>query len=168
MLLWSSNRTVSRTIHNMSVFNISFCRLTPTEIDEQVKERKILPSLKSRPDEFHDRMLKYVYPGLEGSNHGQLIFYYTLLQGCGDQDKITPETHLRLLKKIKPAAPGMFCFWAHICSGPIFTGFLSFFLLIDQKYQEKYFSGTAILFGPAIWSEPCCGWLVGRLWRSRA
>ena len=94
--------------HIFYFIDIYSCRLPPTEIDEQVKERKILPSLKSRPDEFHDRMLKYVYPSLEGTHHGQLIFYYTLLQGCGDQDKISPETHLRLLKKIKPAAPGMF------------------------------------------------------------
>ncbi len=73
-----------------------------------MNKRNILPTLKRKPEQFHARMQQYVYPGLEGTNHGQLIYYYSLLQGCGDSDHVTPDAHLRLLKKIKPAAPGEF------------------------------------------------------------
>ena len=81
-------------------------RLKTSEIEEAVNDRTILSTLKQRPAEFHSRMFKYVYPGLDGSQHNQLIYFYTLLQGCGEDDLITPDTHIKLLKKIKSAAGG--------------------------------------------------------------
>ncbi len=51
-------------------------------------------------------MSQYVYPGLEGANHAQLVYYYSLLQGCGEAERVSPDAHLKLLRKIKAAAPG--------------------------------------------------------------
>ena len=90
---------------SFSIVGFGF-RLKTSEIEKAVNNRTILSTLKQRPAEFHSRMFKYVYPGLNGTEHNQLIYFYALLQGCGEDDPITPDTHLKLLKKIKTAAGG--------------------------------------------------------------
>ncbi|XP_038071968.1 neuroblastoma-amplified sequence-like, partial [Patiria miniata] len=83
--------------------------LTP-KLKEYVASLNILPTLASQPADFYDRLNLYVFPTIEGSDHNRLIYYYTLLQSCGSKVKgglVTPEVHIKSLKKLKAAAPGL-------------------------------------------------------------
>jgi len=48
-----------------------------------------------------------VYPLINGTDHERLLCYYTLLGDCkADDDPVSPQTHVKLLKKLKTAAGG--------------------------------------------------------------
>ena len=55
-------------------------------------------------------MLKYVYPAIAGSDLSRLLLYYSLLESCDCAQYITaamkPDTHVKLLKKLKAVASG--------------------------------------------------------------
>ncbi|CAG2205931.1 NBAS [Mytilus edulis] len=76
------------------------------EIEERVKNKNIVPTLISQPEEFAERMRTSIYPDLDGTDHTTLIYYFTLLAGVGDvkQGGITADNHLKLLKKLKGVA----------------------------------------------------------------
>ncbi|MCJ8750035.1 hypothetical protein PDJAM_G00194480 [Pangasius djambal] len=57
-------------------------------------------------------MSKYVYPGIAGVDLQRLLYYYTLLESCSCTDYLpsstmTPDTHVKLLKKLKAVANGL-------------------------------------------------------------
>ncbi|XP_072498758.1 NBAS subunit of NRZ tethering complex [Notamacropus eugenii] len=85
--------------------------LSTTEIDGRAQALGLLETLKADPDLFHERMAKYVYPGIGGTDHERLLYFFSLLVACGcavfGKRAITPDTHVRLLKKLKVVASGL-------------------------------------------------------------
>lgn len=81
-----------------------------------MNQLNILPTLRSQPADFYIRMQTYVYPGLEGTDHDRLLYYYTLLEGCDAEETGNAEMHLRLMKKIKVSAPGVTLKLMFLCS----------------------------------------------------
>lgn len=56
-------------------------------------------------------MSKYVLPSVEGSDLSRLLYYYTLLDAAGCRPymaavAITPDSHIKLLKKLRAVASG--------------------------------------------------------------
>jgi hypothetical protein len=91
--------------------------LSTDEIEKHVQEIGILSELtsnemQSAADNFVTRMYSNVYPLISGTDHERLLYYYTLLADCTvKDDAITPQTHIRLLKKLKSAAAGKMKFF---------------------------------------------------------
>ena len=54
-------------------------RLSTEELEKRVTSLDILPTLKSKPEEFCKRLQAYIYPTLEGCDHARLLYYYTIL-----------------------------------------------------------------------------------------
>ncbi|XP_064002508.1 NBAS subunit of NRZ tethering complex isoform X2 [Pogoniulus pusillus] len=85
--------------------------LSTLEIEERAKSLGLFETLKTNPESLHERMVKYVYPSIEGRDHQRLLYYFTLLESCGCSEvvkhAIKPESHIRLLKKFKAVAPGL-------------------------------------------------------------
>lgn len=92
------------------MLDINIFSLAIEEIEERVKNKNIVPTLISQPEEFAERMRTSIYPDLDGTDHTTLIYYFTLLAGVGDvkQGGITADNHLKLLKKLKGVAIGKF------------------------------------------------------------
>ncbi|KAG2468231.1 NBAS protein, partial [Polypterus senegalus] len=90
---------------------LGLAELSTTEIEDRIQGLGLLQILKSNPENFHDHMTKYVYPSIEGTDHLRLLYYFTLLEKCDCSDlvknRIKPETHIRLLKKLKAVATGL-------------------------------------------------------------
>ena len=88
------------------------CSLSTEQIEKRVQEIGILSELTANEtpaagENFIMRMRRNVYPLISGTDHERLMYYYALLAGCAvKDDPITPQTHIRLLKKLKSAAPG--------------------------------------------------------------
>jgi hypothetical protein len=78
--------------------------LQTEDIQSRITQLGILPTLQADGQAFCDRMERYVYPGIAGTDHDRLTLYYSLLEDCGQPG---PNVHIKLLKKIKYAAPGM-------------------------------------------------------------
>ncbi|NXY05652.1 NBAS protein, partial [Pteruthius melanotis] len=85
--------------------------LSTLEIEERAQSLGLFETLKTSPESFHEHMIKYVYPSIEGQDHQRLLYYFTLLENCGCSEVVNhtlkPETHIRLLKKFKAVAPGL-------------------------------------------------------------
>ncbi|XP_050807603.1 NBAS subunit of NRZ tethering complex [Gopherus flavomarginatus] len=85
--------------------------LSAGEIEDRAQSLGLFETLKTNPEALHEHMAKYVYPGIEGTDHKQLLYYFTLLENCGCSEfvkhAIKPETHIRLLKKFKAVAPDL-------------------------------------------------------------
>ncbi|NXY87208.1 NBAS protein, partial [Alcedo cyanopectus] len=85
--------------------------LSTVEIEERAQSLALFETLKSSPEMFQEHMVKYVYPSIEGRDHQRLLYYFTLLDLCGcsggGKDALSPETHIRLLRKFKAVAPGL-------------------------------------------------------------
>ncbi|XP_077988543.1 NBAS subunit of NRZ tethering complex-like [Glandiceps talaboti] len=84
--------------------------LPTKEIEERVKLIGFLPSLVSQSADFYKRAKTYILPSISGTDHTRLIYYYTLLDSCSNGDVselMKPDVHLKLLKKIKSAVPGL-------------------------------------------------------------
>ncbi|XP_060044395.1 NBAS subunit of NRZ tethering complex [Erinaceus europaeus] len=85
--------------------------LTTVEIGNRAQGLRLLETLQTDPEAFQRHMAKYVYPAIGGVDHERLLYYFSLLQhcGCADAEKhtIKPETHIRLLKKLKAVASGL-------------------------------------------------------------
>lgn len=89
-------------------FDIYF-RLIIEAVEERVGKMNILPVLTSNMSEFATRMHTYVYPTIADNDHDSLTFYYKLLCGCEGMPingGLSPDAHVKLLKKIKPVAEG--------------------------------------------------------------
>ncbi|XP_048583516.1 NBAS subunit of NRZ tethering complex isoform X2 [Nematostella vectensis] len=86
--------------------------LATKEIQERVNKTDIMTTLLQDAPKMYERMRDCVYPTIDGGMHARLIYYYMLLQQCQEKDTglvdgIDASTHLKLLKKIKSAAPGL-------------------------------------------------------------
>ncbi|XP_071999707.1 NBAS subunit of NRZ tethering complex isoform X2 [Engystomops pustulosus] len=85
--------------------------LSTTEIEERAKSLGLFETLKSNPEAFYEHMAKYVYPTIEGRDHQRLLYYFTLLENCGCSQYIPhlikPDSHIKLLKKLKAVASGL-------------------------------------------------------------
>ncbi|XP_072107378.1 NBAS subunit of NRZ tethering complex isoform X1 [Mobula birostris] len=85
--------------------------LSTTEIESRVLILNLFDVLKSKPEAFHEHMTKYVYPAIDGMDHIRLLYYFTLLESCGCAElmkqPIKPDTHIKLLKKLKVIAPDL-------------------------------------------------------------
>ncbi|XP_022250297.1 neuroblastoma-amplified sequence-like [Limulus polyphemus] len=89
-------------------FLFSDTSLTTLELENRVKELRMHETLTSQPEKMCERLQEYVYPNIDGTDHSRLVFYYSLLEECGDIEdchKITPSSHLKTLKKLKSACP---------------------------------------------------------------
>ncbi|XP_069462044.1 NBAS subunit of NRZ tethering complex isoform X2 [Ambystoma mexicanum] len=85
--------------------------LSTAEIEERARLLCLFETLKSNPLAFHEHMAKYVYPSIESRDLPRLLYYFSLLESCGGahfvKHAIKPDTHLKLLKKLKAIAPGL-------------------------------------------------------------
>ncbi|XP_069584214.1 NBAS subunit of NRZ tethering complex [Ranitomeya imitator] len=85
--------------------------LSTTEIENRAKSLGLYDTLKASPEAFYEHMAKYVYPTIEGRDHQRLLYYFTLLENCGCSPYIKhiikPDSHIKLLKKLKAVASGL-------------------------------------------------------------
>eukprot|EP00057_Strongylocentrotus_purpuratus_P023613 XP_011678087.1 PREDICTED: neuroblastoma-amplified sequence [Strongylocentrotus purpuratus] len=91
-------------------FLFSESGLSTAAIEARSHQLDLVATLLERPDNFCERMETCIYPTIEGSDHQRLIYYFTLLHKSGAEVKgqvITPDMHVKLLKKIKAAASSL-------------------------------------------------------------
>ncbi|XP_066242241.1 NBAS subunit of NRZ tethering complex [Saccopteryx leptura] len=92
-------------------FLFSDSGLSTAEIESRAQALHLFEILKTDPEAFHKHMVKYIYPTIGGFDHDRLLYYFTLLGSCSCADvgrcTIKPETHVRLLKKLKVVASGL-------------------------------------------------------------
>lgn len=85
--------------------------LSTVEIEERARILCLFETLKSNPVAFYEHMAKYVYPSIESRDLQRMLYYYSLLESCGCahlvKKAIKPDTHVKLLKKLKAVAPGL-------------------------------------------------------------
>ncbi|KAM9497126.1 NBAS subunit of NRZ tethering complex isoform 1-T1 [Clarias gariepinus] len=86
--------------------------LSTKEIETRSESLGLFQTLKTDPLSFYSHMSKYVYPGIAGVDLQRLLYYYTLLESCSCTDYLpssamTPDTHIKLLKKLKAVASGL-------------------------------------------------------------
>lgn len=93
-----------------AVFGFYASRLSTKDIESRSEALGLFQTLRSDPPAFYDHMSKYVYPSIAGTDLLRLLYYFSLLEDCGCaelvQTAIKPETHIRLLKKLKAVATG--------------------------------------------------------------
>ncbi|XP_041831827.1 neuroblastoma-amplified sequence isoform X2 [Melanotaenia boesemani] len=85
--------------------------LSTKDIESRSDSLGLFETLKCDPEAFHSHMAKYVYPTVEGTDLGRLLYYYTLLDAAGCQPYVTttikPDSHVKLLKKLRAVANGV-------------------------------------------------------------
>ncbi|XP_061097581.1 NBAS subunit of NRZ tethering complex [Conger conger] len=85
--------------------------LSTKDIASRSEALGLFETLRGDPSAFYDHMTKYVYPSVAGTDLPRLLFFFTLLEECGCAElvraSIKPETHVRLLKKLKAVATGL-------------------------------------------------------------
>ncbi|KAJ8355654.1 hypothetical protein SKAU_G00184480 [Synaphobranchus kaupii] len=85
--------------------------LSTKDIERRTEALGLFETLRSDPGAFYDHMTKYVYPSIAGTDLLRLLYYFTLLEACGCAElvhtAIKPETHIKLLKKLKAVATGL-------------------------------------------------------------
>uniref|UniRef100_A0A3Q3DDB3 NBAS subunit of NRZ tethering complex n=1 Tax=Hippocampus comes TaxID=109280 RepID=A0A3Q3DDB3_HIPCM len=86
--------------------------LSTKDIESRSESLGLLATLKSDPQSFYGHMSKYVLPSVEGSDLSRLLYYYTLLDAAGCRPymaavAITPDSHIKLLKKLRAVASGL-------------------------------------------------------------
>uniref|UniRef100_A0A8K9X841 NBAS subunit of NRZ tethering complex n=1 Tax=Oncorhynchus mykiss TaxID=8022 RepID=A0A8K9X841_ONCMY len=84
--------------------------LSTKDIEGRVDTLALFDSLKSEPESFHSHMSKYVLTSVEGTDLPRLLYYYTLLEECCGSycsSVITPDTHIKLLKKLRSVTTGL-------------------------------------------------------------
>uniref|UniRef100_A0A8C7Z0K7 NBAS subunit of NRZ tethering complex n=1 Tax=Oryzias sinensis TaxID=183150 RepID=A0A8C7Z0K7_9TELE len=85
--------------------------LSTKEIEARSDSLRLFETLKSDPEAFHSHMTKYVFPTVEGTDLGRLLYYYTLLDTAGCEPyvlaTIKPNSHVKLLKKLRVVANGV-------------------------------------------------------------
>ncbi|KAM3602383.1 uncharacterized protein V6R79_003119 [Siganus canaliculatus] len=85
--------------------------LSTKDIECRSDSLGLFSTLKGNPQAFYSHMTKYVLPTVEGTDHGRLLYYYTLLDVAGCEPYVTttikPESHVKLLKKLRAVAGGL-------------------------------------------------------------
>jgi WD40 repeat protein len=107
--------------YNIPLFDVLFChlswlitksRMSVSVVEQRLQSLNVLPELLKEPEKFADCLRVKVYPELPGSNLNGLLCYYTLLlqcieHGARDENPVTVETHIKLLKRLKQAVSGL-------------------------------------------------------------
>uniref|UniRef100_A0A8C6U129 NBAS subunit of NRZ tethering complex n=1 Tax=Neogobius melanostomus TaxID=47308 RepID=A0A8C6U129_9GOBI len=97
--------------HLEFLFTDSGYVLSTKDIESRSGSLGLFDTLKSDPEAFHSHMNKYVLPSVEGTDMGRLLYYYTLLDAAGCQPYVStiikPESHVKLLKKLRAVASGL-------------------------------------------------------------
>ncbi|TDH00309.1 hypothetical protein EPR50_G00187270 [Perca flavescens] len=85
--------------------------LSTKDIESRSESLGLFDTLKCNPEAFCSHMTKYVLPTVEGSDQDRLLYYYTLLDTAGCEPYVTttikPESHVKLLKKLRAVANGL-------------------------------------------------------------
>ncbi|BFY98427.1 hypothetical protein BsWGS_01467 [Bradybaena similaris] len=83
--------------------------LSTEELQTRVNKLDVLSTLKERSSEFTQRMMSHIYPTLAGTDMRGLAYFFSLLETCEDKVLcgLTPADHAALLRKLKPACPGL-------------------------------------------------------------
>uniref|UniRef100_A0A3Q1FX53 NBAS subunit of NRZ tethering complex n=1 Tax=Acanthochromis polyacanthus TaxID=80966 RepID=A0A3Q1FX53_9TELE len=85
--------------------------LSTKDIEARSESLGLFETLKVDPQSFYSHMTKYVLPTVAGSDLSRLLYYYTLLDAAGCEPfvsaAIKPESHVKLLKKLKAVASGL-------------------------------------------------------------
>lgn len=84
--------------------------LSTKDIEARSDHLKLFETLKCNPEDFYSHMNKYVLPSIEGSDLGRLLYYHTLIDAAGCEPYVTttikPDSHIKLLKKLRAVANG--------------------------------------------------------------
>ncbi|XP_008284404.1 NBAS subunit of NRZ tethering complex [Stegastes partitus] len=85
--------------------------LSTKDIEARSDSLRLFETLRGDPQAFYGHMTKYVLPTVEGSDLSRLLYYYTLLDAAGCEPfvgaAIKPESHVKLLKKLRAVAGGL-------------------------------------------------------------
>ncbi|XP_041814881.1 neuroblastoma-amplified sequence [Chelmon rostratus] len=85
--------------------------LSTKDIESRSESLGLFDTLKCNPRAFYSHMTKYVLPTVEGTDQGRLLYYYTLLDAAGCEPYVTttikPDSHVKLLKKLRAVASGL-------------------------------------------------------------
>uniref|UniRef100_A0A671WAL4 NBAS subunit of NRZ tethering complex n=1 Tax=Sparus aurata TaxID=8175 RepID=A0A671WAL4_SPAAU len=85
--------------------------LSTKDIESRSESLGLFDTLKCNPQAFYRHMTKYVLPTVEGTDQARLLYYYTLLDAAGCEPFVTtiikPESHVKLLKKLRAVASGL-------------------------------------------------------------
>uniref|UniRef100_A0A674NUU7 NBAS subunit of NRZ tethering complex n=1 Tax=Takifugu rubripes TaxID=31033 RepID=A0A674NUU7_TAKRU len=97
--------------HLEFLFTDSGYILSTKEIESRSESLSLFDTLKFDPQAFYSHMTKYVLPSVAGNDHSRLLYYYTLLEAAGCEPYVTtaikPESHVKLLKKLRAVAAGL-------------------------------------------------------------
>lgn len=95
-------------IWDIFMANIEFMFLeesiSVSDIEKKIENFGMINELLTQPKQFKEKLHSNVYPSINGKDYSSLMFYYTLLEKCGDDidiTKIKPSTHLELLQTLK-------------------------------------------------------------------
>uniref|UniRef100_A0A672GZU3 Neuroblastoma-amplified sequence N-terminal domain-containing protein n=1 Tax=Salarias fasciatus TaxID=181472 RepID=A0A672GZU3_SALFA len=85
--------------------------LSTKDIETRSESLRLFGTLKCDPQSFYSHMTKYVLPTVEGTDLGRLLYYYTLLDAASCEPYVSttikPESHVKLLKKLRAVANGL-------------------------------------------------------------
>ncbi|CAN9507428.1 unnamed protein product [Ophioblennius macclurei] len=85
--------------------------LSTKDIESRSESLGLFDTLKGDPRSFYSHMTKYVLPTVEGTDLGRLLYYYTLLDAASVEPYVSaaikPESHVKLLKKLRAVANGL-------------------------------------------------------------
>uniref|UniRef100_A0A8C4NK71 NBAS subunit of NRZ tethering complex n=1 Tax=Dicentrarchus labrax TaxID=13489 RepID=A0A8C4NK71_DICLA len=85
--------------------------LSTKDIESRSELLGLFDTLKCNPQAFYSHMTKYVLPSVEGTDQGRLLYYYSLLDAAGCEPYVTtiikPDSHVKLLKKLRAVANGL-------------------------------------------------------------
>lgn len=100
--LWDVHMTHIRYLFDSDV-------TTTDEIRAHIAKRKLMETLKTKPNDFVNQMEENVYQTVAGWDHQRLLLYYWLLEECGGDSHVAKQatTHMKLLKKFKGCAQGL-------------------------------------------------------------
>uniref|UniRef100_A0A671WBN1 NBAS subunit of NRZ tethering complex n=1 Tax=Sparus aurata TaxID=8175 RepID=A0A671WBN1_SPAAU len=97
--------------HLEFLFTDSGYNLSTKDIESRSESLGLFDTLKCNPQAFYRHMTKYVLPTVEGTDQARLLYYYTLLDAAGCEPFVTtiikPESHVKLLKKLRAVASGL-------------------------------------------------------------
>ncbi|CAN7992702.1 unnamed protein product [Ixodes hexagonus] len=81
------------------------------DIEERLCSDGMLDVLLGNPSGFRDLLTDRIFPSLDGSDHGVMVFFYSLLENCApglpSGGDLSPVEHLKLLGKLRKACPGV-------------------------------------------------------------
>lgn len=130
MNLWFNYLFICFPVTLSLFFSIHFS-LPTKDIEARSNCLKLFETLKCNPEAFYSHMTKYVHPTIEGTDLSRLLYYYTLLDAAGCEPyvatTIKPDSHVKLLKKLRAVANGKTCTFFFFC-----------FIVLEMANPLKY------------------------------